>query len=95
MIGPNKDGIVDLSKWIDKKEQREAYNMSEALFKSAREKIDAIVDWANNSGVEFDLAFVTSIEESLIKYGRLTNNQEAALNNIIKKFHIEEYHYDN
>lgn len=52
------------------------------------EKIDMILEWADEHP-EFDAEFVEDLQDKFETYGRLTENQEAALDNIIEKWGIE------
>lgn len=54
-------------------------------------KIELILEWAENTEVEFDDAFVREIEEKLSRYGNLTPRQEMAIDNIYERFKIEEW----
>jgi len=56
-------------------------------YKESQDKIDAILDWANEN-YWFDTGFVDSLSEQLERKGRLTDNQESALDNLIEKFDI-------
>lgn len=53
-----------------------------------QEKIDAILDWAENNP-SFNTNFVESLSEQLDGGKDLTEIQEAALNKIIKSFRIK------
>ena len=50
-------------------------------------KIEAVQEWAEEN-TWFNTEFVDSLEEAMQKYGRLTENQESALDRIIDRFDI-------
>ena len=53
------------------------------------DKIDAILEWADDGRAWFDTLFVEKMAEQLEEYSTLTDAQRVALDNIIDKFHIE------
>lgn len=53
------------------------------------EKIELIMEYAEKHP-KFETGFVESLENFLDKFGSLTENQSAALDNIIYKFRITE-----
>ncbi len=54
------------------------------------EKIQMILGWVDDEDRGgFDVSFVLSLEKFLNQHGFLTTAQEAALDNIIKRFHIK------
>lgn len=53
------------------------------------EKIDMILEWADEKDRDFDTEFVESLQNHLDAFGYLTKAQEAALDNIIEKWGIE------
>ena len=53
------------------------------------DKVELIIDWFDErSDISFDMKFVHSMEKNLER-GVLTDNQEAALDNIINSWHIK------
>jgi hypothetical protein len=40
----------------------------------------------------FDMKFINSLKTNFIKYGRLSENQENAIDNIIKKCYIQKWY---
>lgn len=56
------------------------------------EKIEMILEWADgdDSPQGWDTEFVVSLEEQLWDRGFLSEKQEDALDNIIKKWRIDE-----
>ena len=54
------------------------------------EKLEMVMEWANEVNTDFDPEFVVSLQNYYGAMGYLTANQEAALDNIIKKWRIEE-----
>ena len=61
----------------------------ETIIMSSQNKINLILAWAD-SRPWFDTHFVKNVEEHLHEYEHLTMTQEAALDRILDKFHIEE-----
>lgn len=62
----------------------------ETLEESLTHKIMAVISWAETDAPEsFDSTFVHVLNEKLEQYGRLTERQLEALNNIIDKFEID------
>lgn len=53
-------------------------------------KTDLILEWAATNP-SFDATFVKAVKEYENRKGRLTKNQERALNNIIQKFNITQW----
>ena len=54
-----------------------------------QDKIDLILGWAEGKEHFFDTAFVQELQGKLERYGKLTERQSEALDNIIDKFEIE------
>lgn len=55
---------------------------------SPAQKIETVLEWAETKQ-DFDTSFVKSIENYLEKHERITDRQEEALDNIIRRFKIE------
>lgn len=54
-------------------------------------KLELILTWADESGIDFDTTFVVDLQNKFHKYGNLTERQEKALDNIIERWRIEEW----
>jgi len=55
-----------------------------------QEKITKIIDWTiENPDYNFNASFIYSCQEALDEFGKLTERQEQALDNIIKTWIIE------
>ena len=55
-----------------------------------KDKLSAILNWSDKSGVVFDTAVVEGIAQNIEKYnGHGTHNQVRAINNIINRFRID------
>lgn len=54
---------------------------------SSKQKLDRILQWSKKNP-KFNTSFVNSLQESLQTFDSLTDSQEKAVNNILKKFRI-------
>jgi hypothetical protein len=54
-----------------------------------QDKIELILAWAEGKDHFFDTAFVQELQGKLERYGKLTERQQEALDNIIEKFEID------
>lgn len=65
--------------------------MSFAQGYSEEDKINAVLRWSEEAeeAEDFDASFVESLQTGLEKYGRLTERQEDALDNIIERWRID------
>lgn len=54
----------------------------------AEEKLEMVLNWAEDHP-KFDTGFVESLQDALETYGRLTEAQGNALDNIIDRFRID------
>jgi hypothetical protein len=52
------------------------------------EKIEMVLEWADNENPDFDTEFIESLQEQYEEKGWLSEKQEEALDNIINKFRI-------
>lgn len=66
----------------------EANNKVDLNNYSIQDKFKGIYSFVENTNVSMDMSFIDSVADSYDTYGRITDRQERALNNIIKKFNI-------
>lgn len=73
---------------IKEKINRKFLNFTSYETNSHFNKINKILKWAENN-TSFDTKFVNSLKDSCIQRGRLTENQLASVDNIIRKCNIQ------
>ena len=73
---------------IMRDENQHELNINVAHFKPD-EKCNAIYNFMRNNDISFSTAFVDSVYDQYLQRGAISERQESAIDNILKKFNID------